>query len=144
MPLTDQNITDIRASWTALSMDPDSLTQTFYAELFRLAPEVKPLFGHSDMRSQRRKLAAAIGTVVHHADNLAPVVPVLHEMGSRHVRYGATEAHYDVVGQALIHAIGTVLGASFTDAVRDAWVLAYTAVASTMLAGAAATLRKSA
>jgi hemoglobin-like flavoprotein len=144
MSLTSENIAAIRQSWVALSMDPDTLTESFYAELFRIAPEVRPLFAHSDMRGQRRKLATAIAMVVHHADNLAAVVPALEDLGRRHVGYGVTDAQYAAVGRALIHAIAEFHGPSFTPAMHDAWAAAYAAVASTMQAGAATAFKKSA
>ncbi|MCV2868455.1 globin domain-containing protein [Defluviimonas sp. WL0002] len=144
MTLSPEDVTAIRQSWTALSMDPETLTQRFYAELFRIAPEVRPMFAGSDLQSQRRKLAAAIGMVVHHADRLAAVVPALEDLGRRHVGYGVTDAHYDAVGRALIHAIAEIHGPSFTPKIRNAWLAAYTAVAATMQAGAATAFRKSA
>ncbi|MCV2864206.1 globin domain-containing protein [Albidovulum sediminicola] len=144
MSLTPEMIATVRNSWTALSMDPDTLTRTFYAELFRIAPEVRPMFAGTDLQSQRRKLAAAIAMVVHRADNLAAIVPALEDLGRRHVGYGVSDAQYDAVGRALIHAIAAFHGPSFTPAIQEAWVAAYTAVASAMQAGAATAFRKSA
>ncbi len=144
MSLTSEQIVEIRRSWMALSQDADALTETFYAELFRIAPEARPLFAATDLPAQRKKLAAALGLVVRHADDLTPVLAALEEMGRRHVGYGAEPAHYDLVGQAMIHAIATTLGADFTQMTKDAWVAAYTAVAMTMQAGAAASMKKSA
>lgn len=144
MSLSSEHIAEIRRSWMALSRDPDALTELFYDQLFRNAPEVKPLFAGTDLPEQRKKLAAAIGLVVRHAGNLAPVVPALQDLGRRHTTYGVQDAHYDAVGQALIHAIATRLGPDFTTATQDAWVAAYTAVATTMQAGAATALKQTA
>lgn len=144
MSLAPDHATAVRQSWVALSQDPETLTEAFYAELFRAAPEVRPMFAGSDMRAQRRKLAAALATVVHHADDLSAIVPALHDMGRRHVGYGVTDAQYDAVGRALIHAIACFHGPSFTPALRAAWIAAYSAVANAMRAGAASAYRKSA
>lgn len=144
MSLTPENIAAIRQSWVALSMDPVTLTERFYTELFRIAPEVRPMFATSDMHAQRQKLASAIAMVVHHADTLSSVVPALEEMGRRHVGYGVTDAQYDAVGRALIHAIADFHGPSFTPRMRDAWGAAYSAVATAMMAGAATAFKKSA
>ena len=144
MSLTPEHIAEIRKSWVALSQDPDAMTELFYEQLFRIAPEVKPLFAGTDLPAQRKKLAAAIGLVVRHVEDLSPVVPGLQDLGRRHVAYGVRDAHYDAVGQALIHAIATRLGPKFTAATQDAWVAAYTAVATTMQAGAATALKKTA
>ncbi len=144
MSLTPEYIAEIRRSWMALSRDPDALTELFYDQLFRNAPEVKPLFAGTDLPEQRKKLAAAIGLVVRHVEDLSPVVPALQDLGRRHVAYAVRDAHYDAVGWALIHAIATRLGPQFTAVTQDAWVAAYTAVATTMQAGAATALKKTA
>lgn len=136
MSLTPHQITELRESWNVLSRDPEALTAGFYARLFDIAPEVRPLFAGIDMDAQGSKLAVAVNLVVRHAANLAPVLPALADLGRRHAGYGVTEAHYDAVGQALIHAIGARLGDGFTPDCRAAWATAYAAVAATMQAGA--------
>lgn len=144
MSLTPEHIAEIRRSWMVLSRVPDALTELFYERLFRIAPEVKPLFAGTDLPEQGKKLAAAVGLVVRHVENLSPVVPALQDLGRRHTGYGVQDAHYDAVGQALIHAIATRLGPEFTTATEDAWVAAYTAVATTMQAGAEPALKQTA
>lgn len=80
---------------------------------------------------------AAINTVVNGVDNLGPMVPVLQDMGKRHVAYGVTDAHYDTVGAALIWTLGQGLGDAFTPDVKDVWVGAYTTIAGVMKEAAA-------
>lgn len=137
MTLSAENVTLIRESWDVLARDPDVLTSSFYDELFRIAPHYKPMFAGSDLPAQRKKLAAALALVVRHADNLGPVIEPLKEMGRRHSGYGVKERDYAVVGTALLTTMERQLGPIFSVAVRDAWTLAYGAVASTMQAGAA-------
>jgi len=144
MSLTFEHITQLQTTWRDLAREPEALTATFYAALFRIAPEVRPLFAGADLAAQQAKLAAAIGLVVKSVRNLETVVPVLTELGRRHVAYGVTDAHYDAVGQALIEAIATRLGSDFTPAAHEAWFTAYGIVAATMKAGAAPALKRSA
>ena len=144
MSLSAENIRDIRNSWNLLAEDAEGMTSTFYAELFRIAPEVRPMFSDANLKAQGKKLAGAIGLVVRHADNLGPVLAPLREMGARHADYGVTDEHYDVVAQALIATMTECLGDKFTEETRNAWVAAYTAVAATMQAGAADLRRKTA
>jgi len=59
-------------------------------------------------------------------------MPVLQGLGSRHARFGVTDAHYDTVGAALIWTLEKGLGDRFTADVREAWVAVYDAVATTM------------
>lgn len=144
MSLTPENIRDIRETWSLLAQDADGMTAQFYDELFSFAPEVRPLFAGSDMTAQSRKLAAAVGLVVRHADNLAPVLLPLQEMGARHADYGVETSHYTAVGNALISTMHHRLGDAFTPTVRDAWVAAYTAVAQAMQSGAAGAMKRTA
>lgn len=52
--------------------------------------------------------------------------------GQRHAGYGVVNAHYDIVGEALIWTLGRGLGDGFTDDVKNAWLTAYTLLAGTM------------
>ncbi|MBE9637483.1 globin domain-containing protein [Salipiger mangrovisoli] len=145
MTLTTQNISDIRASWQVLAADADAFTSDFYAALFRRNPALRSLFANTDLPAQRKKLVAALALVVRQADDLAPLLAPLADMGARHLGYGVKEADYDAVGGALIETMETHLRALFTAEVRAAWLAAYGAVAGAMMAGArAAAARKSA
>lgn len=64
-------------------------------------------------------------------------MPVLRELGRRHVAYGMRAVHYDPVVAALLWTLAQGLGPAFTDPVRDAWTAAYALVAQTMQDGAA-------
>ena len=145
MTLTPRNISDIRASWRVLAADADGFTADFYAALFRRDPGLRPLFAHTDLPAQRKKLVAALALVVRHADDLSPVLGPLEEMGARHVGYGVKDSDYATVGGALIETMEAHLREAFSPEIRDAWTAAYGAVAGTMMAGAqAAEARKSA
>ena len=109
----------------------------FYASLFKIAPEVRPLFSGATMTDQRRKLAAAISLVVKSPNLPDTIVAALHDLGRKHVAYGVEDEHYEAVGTALITTLATALGPDFTPAARDAWVAAYGAVSGHMKTGAA-------
>ena len=65
-------------------------------------------------------------------DDMDTLVPVLTQLGERHVRYGVKAEHYDWVGEALISTLGAALGADFTDDTKAAYVCLYAVVAETM------------
>lgn len=134
--MTPQQIDILKSSWAKVVPIKDTAAELFYGKLFELDPAVKPLF-KGDMKEQGRKLMAAINTVVNGVDNLGPMVPVLQDMGKRHVAYGVTDAHYDTVGAALIWTLGQGLGEAFTPEVKDVWVGAYTTIAGVMKEAAA-------
>jgi len=66
---------------------------SFYQNLFKAYPEVKPLFAETDMEAQREKLISMLMLVVfnlHHPQNL---IDTLQGLGSRHVQYGVLPEH---------------------------------------------------
>jgi nitric oxide dioxygenase len=108
----------------------------FYGRLFEIAPAVKPLF-KGDMQEQGRKLMQIIGHCVAGLDQLDGLVPVVRELGRKHVGYGVTDGDYASVGSALLWTLEQGLGPAFTPEVKEAWAAVYGVLSSTMLAGAA-------
>jgi hemoglobin-like flavoprotein len=125
------NIDVVRGSWQKVLPIRDTAAQLFYGRLFELDPSLRGLF-KGDMVEQGRKLMAMLDVVVDSLDGPDPVLERIEELGRRHVRYGAKEAHYDTVGAALIWTLGQGLGGDFTPAVEGAWVEAYTTLATAM------------
>jgi hemoglobin-like flavoprotein len=107
----------------------------FYQRLFELDPTVRPMF-KGDIGEQGKMLMQALGLAVKSLDRPEALIPVLQDLGRRHVKYGVTDAHYDTVGAALIWTLEQGLGRRFTAAVREAWVAVYGVVATTMKAAA--------
>lgn len=122
----------LRSSWAEVGRFGDAVAQHFYARLFLAHPDTRQLFG-ADMAEQRKKLAATLGLVVRSADDLSAVVPVLQRLGRDHRRFGAVEAHYQAVGDALLATLEHFLGEGWTPEVATTWAQAYSAVAEVML-----------
>ncbi len=108
----------------------------FYGRLFEIAPEVRPLFP-ADLTSQKEKLMTMIGTAVTNLHQVEKIVPAVQDLGRRHLSYGVKDTHYKPVGEALIWTLDKGLGAAFTQPVNDAWVAAYTTLATVMSEAAA-------
>jgi hemoglobin-like flavoprotein len=87
------------------------------------------------MREQSGKLMQMLATAVYSLDNVESLGPALDALGRRHAVYGVQAAHFDTVAAALLATLETGLGARFTDPVREAWVAAYTLLASTIHSG---------
>lgn len=121
----------IKSSWDKVFPIADQAAELFYGKLFELDPEVKNLF-KSDMSVQGKKLMTMIDSVVRSLGNLEAVVPAIQASGKRHVEYGVKDEDYDTVGEALIWTLGAGLGDAFTEEVKEAWVAAYTLLATTM------------
>jgi len=144
MTFSAKTVADVRQSWVALSLDRETLMASFFDELFRIAPEVRAIFANTDLAAHRLRVAAAIGLVVANCERFENVVPVLEDLGAQHARFRLTDAHFDAVGAALLHAIAAFHGPSHTPAIQAAWTEVLGAVATAMKAGVAANTRKSA
>lgn len=108
----------------------------FYARLFEIAPEVRPMFP-ADITAQRCKLLKMLATAVTNLHQIETIIPAVEDLGKRHVGYGVKDAQYDKVGEAFIWAFEKGLGEAFTPPVKEAWVAAYGTLAGVMKTAAA-------
>ena len=85
------------------------------------------------MKAHALKVMQTVDVAVKGLADLDKLVPVLQDLGKRHVKYGVLAAHYDVVGQALLATLQAGLGEEWTDKARDAWTAVYGVIAKTMI-----------
>jgi hemoglobin-like flavoprotein len=114
----------------------ETAAKLFYSKLFELDPSLKALF-KGDMEEQGRKLMKIIGTAVNGLDRLEEIVPVVEDLGKRHVSYGVKDKDYNTVGTALLWTLQQGLDTAFTPRVEEAWTVVYTLLADTMKNAAA-------
>ncbi|HUC65854.1 MAG TPA: globin family protein [Stellaceae bacterium] len=124
----------VRDSFAKLVPIADDAAALFYQRLFTLDPKLRALFTH-DMKEQGRKLMSMIATAVAQLDKVEALVPVLRELGKRHVGYGVRDSDYDTVATALLWTLEQGLGADFTPALKAAWTTCYGVLAGEMKAG---------
>jgi hemoglobin-like flavoprotein len=124
----------VQKSFAKLVPIRDAAVRAFYDRLFELDPGLRPLF-KSDMPWQRLRLALALSFLVEGLRNREAVVPVLRELGRRHVGYGVRPEHYPIVGEALLWAIEQEVGEGFTPETEAAWRELYRLVSATMIEG---------
>ncbi len=134
--MTPEQITLVKTTWAQVVPIKEKAAELFYGKLFELDPAVKPLF-KDNIVEQGKKLMMAINTVVNSLDKIETMVPIIQDMGRRHAGYGVKAQHYDTVGAALIWTLDTGLGPAFTADVKEAWVGAYTLLATVMKEAAA-------
>ena len=127
----------VQKSWEKVRPIAAKAAELFYGRLFVLDPSLRQLFS-GDMAEQGEKLMKTLQVAVNGLGNLDSLVPVLENLGHRHVAYGVEPEHYATVGEALIGTLEQGLGAAFTLPVRHAWVDVYAFIARTMMAAARA------
>ena len=130
------NVELLESSFKLVAPQGDALVTRFYERLFEKYPAVKPLFKNASIPEQKKKLLASLVLVIQNIRRPEKLTPVLHDMGARHVGYGAKPAHYDAVGENLLAVLGEFAGEAWTPEVKQAWTDAYTAIKTIMLAGA--------
>ena len=114
------------------SEDTQTLAALFYQRLFTVAPEIRPLFSNK-LSLQEAKFTQMLESLLSSLDRLDNLVPVLWQSGRNHKLYGAEDAYYAIVGEALLYALEAKLGAEhLTDEVRVAWKAFYSLVALIM------------
>lgn len=134
--LTPKQIELVQTTWEQVVPISEQAAGLFYGRLFELDPNLKPLFS-TDIKEQGRKLMTMITAAVRGLSDLGKLVPVVEDLGRRHVGYGVKDSHYDTVGAALLWTLEKGLGAAFTAEVKEAWASVYTILATTMKNAAA-------
>lgn len=132
-----ERIARLESSFALLAPRGPELVEHFYQGLFEAHPGVRELFP-TDMMGQQGKLLASLVAVVNSLRNLDEVVPTLHELGKRHVAYGAVPAHYDAVRDSLVASMHTLAGEAWSETLTEDWTAALDIVAKVMLEGAEA------
>jgi len=138
--MTPEQITLVQSSLECLEPDLPALTTRFYKELFAREPGLRALFS-TDMAEQEARLAHKLTEIVRTIPHLDEFLAHTRALGARHLGYGVPVAAYQTVGEALLEALAAILGDRFDAQTRDAWKLAYSLIAETMLQGAASRRR---
>ena len=133
--MTPEEIRTVRASFAHVAAMKVEAAALFYGRLFKIAPEVRPLFT-GDLNAQGSKLMAALSYLVAALDRLDDVAPFLEELAQRHVGFGVERSHYERVGEALLWTLRQALGPAFTHEVAAAWANAYGRLAAPMIEAA--------
>lgn len=87
------------------------------------------------LRTLFSKFMNAIGCTVAGLHNPTQLVPMLSQLGARHINYGVCDAHWQAMGKALNATLRELLGGAFTPEVEDAWKMAYAFLSAIMMDG---------
>ncbi len=131
MAISEEQKRLVKSSFAKVEPIADVAADIFYTQLFKYDPSLKALF-KSDIKSQGKKLMAALKLAVSSLDNLDKLVPVLEKMAVTHVGYGVKVEDYTPVGNALLFALKQGLGSEFSPQLRQAWIDTYSVMATVM------------
>jgi hemoglobin-like flavoprotein len=134
--MTSEQKNLVQESWAQVAPIADTAASLFYTRLFELDPKLQPLFARTDMHKQGNLLVQTLEVAVKGLDTPEELLPVVEQLGQRHVRYGVKDSHYETVGAALLWTLEQGLGEAFTSEVREAWTETYNLLSTVMKNGA--------
>lgn len=134
-PLSEQTIALVKATVPALERHGPTITDTMYRRLFR-NDGIAALFNQANQKSgtQRLALAQAVLAYARNIDNLPALDAAVERIAQKHVGYAILPEHYPFVAEALLGAIGDVLGEAATPEILQAWGEAYWFLADLLIA----------
>lgn len=109
----------------------------FYERLFEKYPDVKPLF-NTPPEEQHKKLMASVSAIVASVTQPEKMMPYLHAMGIRHIKYRTEAAHYPAVKENLVAVLAEHLSieGSWTEEMKENWEAALQLVSEVMIQAA--------
>ena len=135
MALSEDDIDLLHHSLRILQERKERAASIFYARLFEMSPELRPMFS-DNIVIQTEKAIFAFGAVVGQIHDLDNTRGMTHELAARHVAYGVKAEHYPLVGRAVLSVLAEVLDEEFTPAMEAAWRQAYGAISAAMIKAA--------
>lgn len=104
-----------------------SVTEHFYARMFRLNPELKHIFNLSNQASGKQPLAlfAAIARFATFLGEPEKLEGLKKQIAQKHVALSILPEHYPIVGTHLIATLNELFPNEFTKDIEAAWVAAY-------------------
>lgn len=119
--MTGEQIKLVRVTWLQAAPNVPAVARFFYERLFELDPEVRRLFGHTDMVAQRRELLVRLTACVGALDRVDTIRSPLASLATRLADYGVRDRHYALAESALLWTMGQILGEAWTAEVSGAW-----------------------
>jgi len=152
------NMTAVQLSWQQVKqLGTDVVGGLFYKKFFMLEPSAKALFPISmrlrykdwdtdeeegedpsnspALRKLWAKFITVVGSAVAGIQDTAKLVPMLQQLGMRHVGYGLKAEYFDLAGKVLIEVLAEWLGDGFNKEVENAWVMVSGFMVATMHCG---------
>ncbi|CAJ1375010.1 unnamed protein product [Effrenium voratum] len=151
-------MTAVQMSWQQVkNLGTEVVGGLFYKKFFMLEPSAKSLFPISvrlrykdwdteeeegadpaespALRKLWAKFVTVVGSAVAGIQDTTKLVPMLQQLGMRHVNYGLKPEYFNLAGRVLIEVLSEWLGDSFTKEVENAWVMVSGFMVATMYAG---------
>eukprot|EP00488_Nonionellina_sp_1-RS-2012_P004032 TRINITY_DN8987_c0_g1_i1.p1 TRINITY_DN8987_c0_g1~~TRINITY_DN8987_c0_g1_i1.p1 ORF type:complete len:215 (-),score=46.92 TRINITY_DN8987_c0_g1_i1:1158-1802(-) len=130
--LTNEIVEITQRTWREVTMVIDKAVGSFYKDLLSSKPEIRNLFSKANMESQANKLVRAIGSTIALLDNQETLVPILEELGRRHVYYNVRPAYFKHLKKAWFNMLRRALALKWDQSTDKAWNVAWKFITSIM------------
>ena len=134
-PLSQAQVSLIRATFQILAADRDRLTEMFYARAVALDPHIQRPQLASNMVAQRLQFMLVLTDVVQQLDDLPRLAQTAASFARRHGVYGASDPRFRTARAALAWAVDRILETERNSAVRTAWNSAFDLVEALVSGG---------
>ncbi len=133
--LSDHQRSIVTATVPASRQHGETITRTFYGNMFAAHPELWNLFNPANQRDggQARSLAASVLAYAEHIDHPERLGRMVERISGKHGSLEVKAEHYPIVGEYLLGAIAQVLGPAATPEIVEAWSAAYGQLADIMI-----------
>ena len=109
----------------------EEFAQSFYENLFEIAPAVKQLF-KENMLEQGRMLTHMLRGIVYGLSRPEYLKLGMRSLGKQHENYGVKPEHYPIVREILLKTIIQTLGDKCTPSIEKSWTAAINMVIAAM------------
>jgi hemoglobin-like flavoprotein len=131
--LTAHELEIVRSDWEKVERIADRAATLLYDRLFAIDPEVRMLFP-LDMQEQKTKVMGMLGAAIYGLDDPDVLVPILRQLGRKHLRFGVRDHHYAALAGALNWTLRQGLGEAFDLEHAAAWNHVFAVLAEHMWA----------
>jgi len=132
MALTTAQVNLLKDSFRVLQEDPEAKSIRFYEELFRLDPELRPMF-RDDIAGQGMKFMSTLGVIVESLNTPGALDEQFNDLGQGHRALGVRKGHFKTMEKALIATLKNYLGDKFSPEAEAAWAQAFEEIAAAII-----------
>jgi hemoglobin-like flavoprotein len=136
----------VKQSWEVLKKDPQTNGIVFFTKVFEIAPQARPMFSflrdtsvpfekNPKVKNHALQVFRMTGDAASQLGDKGAfeiLKPQLQKLAAKHVTTGVADAHFEVVKQALLHAVATGVPEQWSPELELAWGKAYDALATVL------------
>jgi len=130
--MNHQELEIIRSNWEAIRPNVRIAVRLFYTKALLIDPSLAPLF-RRNAEEQTQQVLRAVGMTIHGLSQPRILQPLLRMLGHQAAVKRMQASQFESIGQAMLWALGIVLGTLCDDVSRRAWLNLYRMVSGTLL-----------